>query len=215
MNSLLQRILRPHQHLPHGVHDYPTVLGKRRFEMLVLFNGALGFYIAIHQLLMPITLWLLQTQRSPRPAEIGFWYLYHAVLAALMLPRWRSPRTLHSLAYVAWFGMGGAPLLLVSSVVGPQGLAVSWKMVSGLLCYVTSLLLTLFLLYRLRMPTTAFLYGMPDRLLPRWRFALPSLALGSVCALLLIQFVHPLFAKVEKQAPPPRIRHESPRAIYQ
>lgn len=215
MTQFLHRIRRPHQTLPAGVHEYPTELGRRRFEMLVLFNGVLAVYIAIHQLFVPLTVWLLQVQRDPVPKNLGFWYVYHGVVAFLLSTRARRPRNLHRLARVAWFGVAASPWLLWQSFhVGDQ-VQLTWKAVSGILCYVSSLLLTLFLLYRLRMPTTAFLYGCPTRLMPRWRYMIPSAALGVFVAWVLIRHVDPVFQPEPTVPTPARVPQPNPRAIYE
>lgn len=215
LNPWLQRLLHPHQRLPSGVHEYPTVLGQRRFELLVLFNGTLAVYIAIHQFIMPVVLWLTQTDRAPMPSGLGFWYLYHMAAAVLLLPRFRKPPALRRLANLAWFAVGASPILLVASFLSNGEVHVSWKTVSGILCYLTSLILTLFLLYRLRMPTTAYLYGMKDRLLPRWRYAIPALILGIFVAVAWIRYIEPAITPPSKSQPAGRVPQANPRAIYQ
>jgi hypothetical protein len=215
VSGFFDRLLNPHQRLPQGVHPYPTELGRRRFEILVLFNLVLAVYIAIHQLFMPLTLWILQTRDDPMPTGLGFWYLYHGAVAVLFYKPKRNPRRLRYLAYLAWFAVAATPLLLIHSFQVGDQVRVTWKAVSGILCYLSSLLVTLFLLYRLRMPTTAYLFGLPDRLLPKWRYAIPSFFLGLMVAVILIRYVDPIFQPEPTVTTPARVPQPNPRAIYQ
>jgi hypothetical protein len=188
-------LLKVHQDLPAGVNPYPSRKGKKRFEMLQTFNLVLGGYILIHQLLVPLAVYFLQTGAQPRTVSLSFWYLYHLGLALFL---WhRTPARAFSIVYLAWFGVGYLPLTLGATLFDEGLLRFKWKAVSGLLCYGSSFVFTLFLLYRMRMPTTAFLFGLEGRIIPRWRYAIPYAALGLTCSLFWV------FCPIAKRISPP------------
>jgi hypothetical protein len=197
-----------HQDLPPGVHPYPTLKGKQRFEMLQVFNVALAIYLLIHKLIMPLMMSLAASTSARRTPEFGAWYLYHIALAVLLKERWRTPRTAFITVYLAWFGAGFLPPALVASLLDHGTVKVGWLAISGILCYGSSLIFTLFLLYRLRMPTTAYLFQLPDRIIPRWRYALPYAAIGLALGLWLATRERPAAASdnrpVPAARPPPR-----------
>lgn len=172
--------LKIHQDLPQGVHPYPTLKGKRRFEALQAFNAVIGAYVAIHKLFMPLIVWALQTDTVKEPLHIGVWYLYHILLGGLMSDFFRKRSFPYLMAYCAWFAVGFLPPAIFHSFIIGGEFAINWQTISGVLCYGGSLLFTCFLLYRLRMPTTAYLYGLEGRLMPKWRYALPYAGAGLV-----------------------------------
>jgi hypothetical protein len=190
-----------HQALPPGVHPYPTLAGKKRFELLQTFNLVLSLYLGIHHLLMPATVWLLQDQQFRQGHGFGFWYLYHVIVAACLWQRLRRPASAYLLVYLGWFALGYLPLALARSFLHHGQFHVSWTSISGLLCYGSSFLFTIFLLYRMRMPTTAYLFHLEHRIIPRWRYAIPywlaGLALGLASLLLTI-------ARAPEPPPPPQ-----------
>jgi hypothetical protein len=179
----LSSFLKAHQDLPPGVHSYPTLKGKKRFEVLQAFNTVLAVYILIHQLLVPLVVYFLQTGTEPRKLLLGFWYFYHLVLAFWLSKRWRSARSAFWIVYLSWFAVGYLPITFASTFFVDGVFRFQWKALSGLLCYGSSLVLTAFLLYRMRMPTTAFLFGLENRIIPKWRYAVPYALLGLVVSL--------------------------------
>jgi hypothetical protein len=195
-------LLRLHQQLPAGVNPHPTLKGKKRYEMLEAFNWLLAGYILLHQLLVPISVNLLQTPAGLGTQSYGYWYLYHLAAGFLMLRKFRTARHAYWLVYLGWFGIGYLPLTLAESFVDQGAVRVGWKAISGTLCYATSLALTIALLYRMRMPTTAFLFGLESRIVPKWRYAVPYAALGLTLSLFWI------FCPLGKQmsAPPEPVK---------
>ncbi|HSH96012.1 MAG TPA: hypothetical protein VK968_17835 [Roseimicrobium sp.] len=176
-------LFKLHKDLPPGVNPFPTLRGKQRFELLKTFNIALGGYILIHQLLVPSILFLLQEESQRAPLSLSFWYVYHALLAIGLSARFRSSRIAYALVYLAWFAVGYLPLTLGMTFFDHGVFRFKWKAISGLLCYGSSFLLTLALLYRLRMPTTAYLFKLESRIIPKWRYALPYALLGLTASL--------------------------------
>ena len=193
----LARLLKRHQDLPPDVPPYPTVKGKKRFEMVQAFNLFLAGYIFIHKCVVPMAIFLGRTDPPPWPPGLGAWYLYHWAIAFLAWERQRTPRHAYMLVYLAWFGIGFLPLTWASSFVDHGSLRFGWKALSGTLCYGSSLMLTVFLLNRLRMPTTAYLFHLESRIIPQWRYAVPYFTLGLALAVGL-----QLLGPVEETKPP-------------
>ncbi len=195
----MSSLLKLHENLPPGVHPYPTELGRKRFEMLVVFNLIVGIYILLHRVIVPVAIYALQTQSSPKPLELGYWYLYHFTLAIMLLERFRTPANAFHIIYLAWFGFGYLPLSLVNSFLDDGTFRLKWKAISGLLCYGSSLVFTMFLLYRMRMPTTAFLFRLEERIIPKWRYAVPYAVLGALISCFIVLCPWKPFAKSEPQ----------------
>ena len=179
-------MLKIHQDLPANVNPHPTLKGKRRFETLQAFNLVLGFYILLHKLIVPVAVQWLQTNPNPKPVELSFWYLYHFAIAFMLWGRFRSPGTAFCTVYASWFAVGYLPPALGASLFEGGNLTIQWKAISGVLCYGSSLVFTLYLLYRMRMPTTAYLFGIEGRIVPRLRYALPYFLLGLLTSLFWI-----------------------------
>ena len=179
MNPGLSRhILHMHEDLPDGIHTYPTLKGKRRFEILQTANVGLALYVAIHKLFMPLFVVTLGEGGTITEAGFGLWYLYHALIWWLMMEKQRTPHNAYSLVYMAWFATGYLPLTTFLSFFRDGAMAVTWGTFSAVLCYGSSLVFTMFLLYRLRMPTTSYLYKLEDRIIPHWSLAVPWFIAG-------------------------------------
>ncbi len=172
-------LIEIHQKLPSDVHTYPTLKGKKRFEMMQTFNFVLAVYIAIHKLIMPIFTYLFQAESSLKSLEdLGFWYLYHFAIALLLCQKCRTPHRAFYVVYTAWYALGFLPLTLMSAFWQAGELTINWKSISSILCYGSSLVFTIFLLYRMRMPTTAYLFKIKDRIIPKPRYAIPYFLIG-------------------------------------
>ncbi|GEM_PF-4324710 len=176
--EVTRHFLHMHEDLPPGIHTYPTLKGKRRFEMLQVANVMLAAYVAIHKLFMPAFVALMTKTGTVADAGFGLWYLYHALIWFLMLEKQRNPYNAYSLVYMAWFATGYLPLTTFLSFIHDGAFSVTWGTISAVLCYGSSLIFTMFLLYRLRMPTTAYLYHLEDRIIPNWSLAVPWFIAG-------------------------------------
>jgi hypothetical protein len=200
-------LLRLHQQLPAGVHPYPTRKGKKRFEMLQAFNWLLGGYILLHQLLVPLAVILLQTPSGFGSHSFGYWYFYHLAIGLLMWKRFRKPRHAYWMVYLAWFAVGYLPLTWAWSFVENGSIRIGWQAISGTLCFGASLGMTIALLYRLRMPTTAFLFGLESRIIPKWRYAVPYAALGLTLSLfwIICPIGQQMSTRPEPVKPPPLV----------
>ncbi len=170
--------------LPPGVHPFPTLKGKRRFELIKAFNIVLGAYILIHKLLVPLVLFFGQTTRVHKLQHVGFWYLFHFILA-FWLSR-RTPKRAFAIIYTTWFAIGILPPMLLSSFMTQGHFAITWDTISGILTYGTSLFFSFFLLYRMRMPTTAHLFGLQERVIPKWGYAIPYYFIGLCVGITLV-----------------------------
>lgn len=176
--GLTSQLLHMHEDLPSGIHTFPTLKGKRRFEILQTGNAALALYVTIHKLLMPAFVFFAGKGTAFSEAGFGIWYLYHALIWFLMLEKQRNAYNAYSLVYMAWFAIGYLPLTTFLSFFHDGAFSVTWGTFSAVLCYGSSLLFTMFLLYRLRMPTTAYLYHLEDRIIPHWKLAVPWFVAG-------------------------------------
>lgn len=172
-----------HERLPEGVHSYPTLKGKKRFGTLVGFNAFIGVYVLLHKLLIPLAMWAMREDKSFAGLELGLWYLYHAQFAYLFLPGNRKPFSFFAAVSVAWFGMGYLPIALGYEFWAISDHGLSWTVISSLLCYGSSAVWTIFMVYRLRMPTTAFLFGIDGRVRPKVKLALPFFITGFLVSL--------------------------------
>lgn len=177
MATSLTTILKLNTDLPPGVNEYPTLKGKQRFDALVTFNWFIAGYISIHKLIVPLILTLGQGSSS-RLHELGGWYFYHILIGILLTHR-TQPRA-YAVVYLAWFAIGLLPWMVLASIWNGHAWKISWITVSGLLTYGTSFVFNFFLLYRMRMPTTAFLYKLPIRIVPKWEYAVPYFLVGFV-----------------------------------
>lgn len=164
--------------LPPGVNPHPTFKGKQRFEALVAFNWLLTGYILIHKLIVPLIILFGQTPGTTRTNmhPLGVWYLYHFI-QGVWLTR-RAPRRALRVVYLAWFALGFLPWMILGSMRHHHQWAISWLTISGLLTYGLSMVVTMFILYRMRMPTTAFLFKLPERIIPKWKYAVPYASIG-------------------------------------
>jgi hypothetical protein len=172
--------------LPAGVGPFPTLLGKKRFQLLQAFNLALACYILLHQVVTPLTIYWLQVEGQRKPLSLGWWHLYHFLLALLLMERFRTPLNAFRVVYLAWFAVGYIPFTFLPTLFEGGALKFQWKTLSALMCYGSSLVWTLSLLHRMRMPTTAWLFGLGNRIIPRWRYAVPFFALGFLCSGLML-----------------------------
>lgn len=174
-------LIEIHQNLPEDVHTYPTLKGKKRFELMQTFNLVLAVYIALHKAIMPLFIYLTQSESSSKSLEeMSYWYLYHFAIALLLCERCRTPQRAFWIVYTAWFGLGFLPLMLMSAFWQGGEILINWKTISSILCYGSSLIFTIFLLYRMRMPTTAYLYRIKDRIIPKPRYAIPYFLIGII-----------------------------------
>lgn len=182
-DGLIQRLEDSSRCLPDGVHDYPTVKGKRRFEVLITFNYFIFVYVLLHKLIVPAVVLFLGTDVAGNGLGFGLWYLYHGKLILLFHEPFRNRASFFGVVAVSWFGLGYLPLALGYEVWAMIQGGVSWVIISNVLSYGSSLLWTAMLIYRLRMPTTAFLYKLEGRLIPRLEMALPFWILGFITSL--------------------------------
>jgi hypothetical protein len=171
--------------LPPGVHAYPTLKGKKRYELLQAFNAFLVFYISLHKLIVPLLLVMGQTGGRHSWSAFGVWYFYHVWIAWLMEKR--KPRNAFLLVYSAWFAVGMLTWMIVGSFMKDGLFVVGWHTISGLLTYGSSLIFTFFLLYRMRMPTSQLLFKLDQRIAPKWGYALPYFFLGTILGLLFLK----------------------------
>lgn len=173
-----------HQHLPQGVHSFPTLKGKKRFQALVTFNYFIFVYVLLHKLIIPACLWVMRPGNGFEGLEFGIWYLYHAQFIYLFRNQNRKEFSFFAMISIAWFGIGYLPLSIGLEVWGVMNHGISWNTISSLLCYVSSFVWTCFLLYRLRMPTTTYLYQIPGRLKPRFQLAFPFWSVGFLTSII-------------------------------
>ncbi len=179
-----------HEELPEGVHHYPTLKGKKRFGALVGFNFFIGIYVLLHKFLIPVALYILKEDHSFEGMELGLWYLYHFQFMFLFHEKNRKPFAFFAAVAVAWFGMGYLPLAVGFEVWQSFSHGLSWTAISSLLCYGSSAIWTSFMVYRLRMPTTAFLFQIDGRVRPKVKLALPFFLVGLATSLLWLYLLH-------------------------
>lgn len=179
-----------HRDLPDGVHHYPTLKGKKRFSALVGFNYFIFVYILLHKLLIPTALWILRFDHSFEGLELGLWYLYHAQFLYLFWESNRRPFSFFASVAVAWFGVGYLPIALGFEIWHSFKNGLSWSAISSLLCYGSSAIWTFFLVYRLRMPTTAFLFLIDGRIKPKLKLAVPFFIIGFLTSVSWLYFLH-------------------------
>lgn len=179
-----------HSKLPDGVHLYPTLKGKKRFLTLKAFNFFIFIYVLLHKLIMPLIMWAMRESHSFEGLELGLWYLYHAQFIYLFSDKNRSPQSFFTCVAIAWFGMGYLPLALGYEIWTSVIEGMSWTKISSLLCYSSSFVWTTFLVYRLRMPTTTYLYNVQGRVRPKVRLALPFFIIGFITSLIWLTALH-------------------------
>jgi hypothetical protein len=126
---------------------------------------------------VPIILNLGQSASS-QPHDFGIWYLFHLVIGLCLTSR--KPHRAFYIIYLSWFAVGMLPWMILGCFIKEGHWVVQWMTISGILTYGSSLVLILFLLYRMRMPTTAFLFNLESRIIPQWKYAIPYFVIGVI-----------------------------------